>query len=183
MCTFLGKRPCFRVRGRLQPDKEGREGLSGRPKEPSVASDLNYTAAFEEDQQNQSPTDIVNSAIDLSVSFLVAPDVTQWTRIVPGTYSRGRYSQQNILRECPGAISYARRNVRVNCPASAWRLIIDKFILEHIKSCIVTEAHLQTRCKDFTFSVEELETFIGIMYAGGVTGKNDIPLTDFWSKN
>ena len=79
--------------------------------------------------------------------------------------------------------TYARRIVRINIQASAWRLIIDKFILEHIQSCTVTEVHLQTRCEDFTLTVEELEPFIGIMYARGVTGKNDIPLTDLWSKN
>ena len=80
MCTFLGKRPCFRVRGRLQPDKEGREELSGRQEEPSVESGLNNTAAFEEDQQNQSPTDIVSSAIDPSGSVLVAPDGTHYLK-------------------------------------------------------------------------------------------------------
>ena len=66
---------------------------------------------------------------------------------------------------------------------SAWRLIIDKFILEHTRSCTVTEAHLRTRCEDFTLTVEELEAFSGIMYARGVTRKNDMPLTDLWSKN
>ena len=76
MCTFLGKRPCFYVRGRLQPDKEGREELSGRLEEPSVGSGLNNTAACEEYQQNQSPADIVNSAIDPSGSLLVTPDGT-----------------------------------------------------------------------------------------------------------
>ena len=77
MCTFLGKRPCFRVRGRLSQTKEVREELSGRQEEPSVASGLNNTAACEEDQQNQSPTDVVNSAIGVSGSLLVASDGTQ----------------------------------------------------------------------------------------------------------
>ena len=166
-----------------QTRKKEREELSGRQEELSVAFGLNNTARCEEDQQNQSPTDIVNSAIDPSGSLLVAPNRTQWTMIVPGTYSRGRYLQQNILRECPGATSYSRRNGRINSPASALRLITDKFILEDIRSCTVIEAHLQTRCEDFTLTVKELEAFIGIIYARGVTGKNDMPLTDFWSKN
>ena len=146
-------------------------------------SGLNNTAACEEDQQNQFPTDFVNSAIDPIGSLLVTPNGTQWTRTVPGTYSRGRYSQQNILRECPEATSYARRNVEIRSLASAWRLIIDKFILEHIRSCTVTEAHLQTKCEDFTLTVGELEAIIGIIYALGEIGKSDMPLTDFWSKN
>ena len=103
MSTFLGKRRCIRVRERLQPDTKEGEKLSGRQEEPSAASGLNGTAACEEDQQNQSPTSIVNSAIDSNDSLLVSPDGTQWTSIVPGTYLKGRYSQQNILRECPAA--------------------------------------------------------------------------------
>ena len=87
------------------PARQGREREkpSGRQEVPLVASGLNNTAACEKDNQNQSPKDIVNSAIGPSCSLLVALDGTQWTRIVHATYSRGRYSQQNILRECPGA--------------------------------------------------------------------------------
>ena len=73
--------------------------------------------------------------------------------------------------------------MKTNSPASAWRLIIDRFILEHIQSCTIIEAHRQARCKDFTLSVEELEAFISIMYVRGVTGKNDMPLADLWNKN
>ena len=87
MCTFLGKSPCFRERGKLQPDKEQGEKLSDWQEEPSVVSGLNNSAACKEDQQNQYATDIVNSAIDPNGSLLVAPDGTHWTWIVPGTYS------------------------------------------------------------------------------------------------
>ena len=73
--------------------------------------------------------------------------------------------------------------MKTNSPASAWRLIIDKFILEHIQSCTIIEAHRQTKCKDFNLSVEELEAFISIIYVRGVTGENDMPLTDLWNKN
>ena len=55
------------------PARQGREELSGR-QEPSAASGLN-TAACQEDQQNKSPSDIVNSEIDPSGSLLVAPDL------------------------------------------------------------------------------------------------------------
>ena len=55
---------------KTQPDKEGREKLSGRQEEPEVASGLNNTGACKEDQRNQSPTDIVNSAIDPSGNLL-----------------------------------------------------------------------------------------------------------------
>ena len=75
------------------------------------------------------------------------------------------------------------KNVRTNSPASTWRLIIDRFILENIQSCTIPEAQRQARCKDFTLTVEELEAFISIMYVHGVTGKNDVLLTDLWNKD
>ena len=62
-------------------------------------------------------------------------------------------------------------------------MVIDRFILEYVQSCTITEAHRQARCKDFTLTVEELEAFISIMYVREVTGKNDMPLTDFRNKN
>ena len=74
--------------------------------------------------------------------------------------------QQNILRECPEATSYAQKNVKTNSPASAWRLIIDRFILKHIQSCTITKAHRKSKCKYFTLTVEDLEPFISIMYPG-----------------
>ena len=92
---------------------------------------LDTATVIEQSQQNV-------SHIDPSSNLLVGRDRTEWTPIVAGTNSRGRRLQQNILRECPLATSCASKNVKTNSPASAWRLIIDRFILEHIQSCTIT---------------------------------------------
>ena len=50
-------------------------------------------------------------------------------------------------------------------PASAWRLLIDDFILKHIAKCTITEAHRQLQHETFALTIEELEAFIAVMYA------------------
>ena len=175
---YLGKRPRL-VRTRAheiqqQIQEESTEHSDRQEEGSSAAAVLCNPASSEESQQDLSQIDVSN--------LLVARDGTKWTPVVAGTNSRGRRSQQNILREFSEATSYARRNVKTNSPASAWRLLIDKFILEHIQSCTVTEAHRETGSDGFTVTIEELEAFISIMYIRGVMGKNDMPLSELWNK-
>ena len=66
---------------------------------------------------------------------------------------------------------------------SAWRLLIDDFILKHIAKCSITEAHRQLQDDTFVLRIEELEAFIAIMYVRGATGKSALPLHDFWTEN
>ena len=71
-------------------------------------------------------------------SVLIAPDETEWLQITSGDSLVGRCSQQNILRETSGPTPYTKRNVFTGSPASAWRLLIDDFILKHIAKCTIT---------------------------------------------
>ena len=175
---YLSKRPrLLRTRAherQQQIQEESTEHSDRQEQGSSAAAVLSNPASSEESQQDLSQIDVCN--------LLVTRDGTKWTPVVAGTNSRGRRSQQNILRECSGATSYARRNVKTNSPASVWRLFIDKFILEHIQSCTVTEAHRETGSDGFTVTIEELEAFISIMYIRGVMGKNDMPLSQLWNK-
>ena len=66
-------------------------------------------------------------------AMLTAKDGTKWKKVQVGEQSTGRLASHNILKECPGPSSYARRNIQATSPASAWLLFIDKFILEHIR--------------------------------------------------
>ena len=91
-----------------------------------------------------------------------------------GEQSAGRLASHNILKECSGPSNYAHRNIQAASPASAWLLFIDKFILEHIRKCTITEAHRQTINEEFCLKHNELLAFIAVMYAQGVTGLNDI---------
>ena len=91
--------------------------------------------------------------------------------------------QQNILRETSGPTPYTKRNVVAGSPASAWRLLIDDFILKHIAKCTITEAHRQLQDEKFALTIEEIEAFIVVMYARGATGKSALPLHDLWTEN
>ena len=102
-----------RAHRRLQRIQEGSAQHSDEHGELSATAVLNSTVSTEENQQNVAQIGTCSNA-------LVARDGTEWIPVVPRTNSRGRCSQQNILRECPVATSYARRNVSRNSPASAW---------------------------------------------------------------
>ena len=152
--NFLGKRPRLinvRAYGRQQRIREKNTEHSDGYGETSNVAVLDTTTVIEQSQQNV-------SHIDPSSNLLVARDGTEWTLFVAGTNSRGRRLQQNILRECPGATSYARKNVKTNSPASAWRLIIIRLFLNIFKVVLLTEAHRQAKCKDFTLSFSFLSS-------------------------
>ena len=116
-------------------------------------------------------------------SILIAPDGTEWLQITCSDSSVGRCSQQNILKETSGPTPYTKRNVLAGSPASAWRLLIDDFILKHIAKCTITEAHRQLQDETFALTTEELEACIAVMYARGATVKSALPLNDFWTAN
>ena len=63
-------------------------------------------------------------------------------------------------------------------PASAWRLLIDDFVLKHIAKCTIAEAHRQLQDETFALTIEKLEAFTSVMYARGATGKSALPMHD-----
>ena len=111
-------------------------------------------------------------------SVLIAPDGTEWLQITSGDSSVGRCSQENIVRETSGPTPYTKRNMFAGRLASAWRLLIDDFILKHIAKCTITEAHRQLQDETFALTIEKLEAFIAVMYAQRATGKSALPLHD-----
>ena len=119
---------------------------------------------------------------DDTVGHLIAPDGTKWHQLNPGEHSFGRFSKQNVLLVSSGPSPYAKRSVCAGSPASAWRLLIDNYIVRHITKCTVTEAHRQMQNQTFALTIEELERFIAVMYARGVTGKSSLPLHELWSE-
>ncbi|XP_073494165.1 uncharacterized protein [Phyllobates terribilis] len=114
-----------------------------------------------------------------SEGILVSADGIQWKPVEIGEHLPGRRDSQNILREAPGPTGYARRNIIIDSPLSAWRLFFDSYILTHIKNCTLAEA-----CRDnnlqFTLSDEELDAFIAIFYARGISGTNRHSISSIW---
>ncbi|XP_073529616.1 uncharacterized protein [Phyllobates terribilis] len=72
-----------------------------------------------------------------SEGILVSADGIQWKPVEIGEHLPGRRDSQNILREAPGPTGYARRNIIIDSPLSAWRLFFDSYILTHIKELYV----------------------------------------------
>ena len=73
-----------------------------------------------------------------------------------------------MLKEAPGPTFYAQRKVGKNV-ASAWRLFLDESMLSHIKRC--TEANAVSHNEEnWSVSLEELDSFIAIIYARGAYG-------------
>ena len=100
---------------------------------------------------------------------LTAKNGNKWKKVQVGEQYTGRLASHNILKECPSPSSYARRNIQVASPAIAWLLFIDRFILEHIRKCTITEAHRQTKNEEFCLTNNELLAFTADMYSRGVT--------------
>jgi len=120
--------------------------------------------------------------LDHSKEKLLSPDGTEWTLVDTAERSSGRRANQNVLREIPGPLGHARRYIYSDSVSSAWRLFIDASILTHVQKCTVAEAR---RCKDenFSLSIEELEAFIAIFYARGISGTNDHSVHFIWSND
>ncbi|XP_073421894.1 uncharacterized protein [Dendrobates tinctorius] len=114
-----------------------------------------------------------------SEGILVSADGIQWKPVEIGEHLPGRRASQNILREAPGPTGYARRNIIIDSPLSAWRLFFDSYILTHIKNCTLAEACRNNNLQ-FTLSDEELDAFIAIFYARGISGTNRHLISSIW---
>ncbi|XP_073431633.1 uncharacterized protein [Dendrobates tinctorius] len=114
-----------------------------------------------------------------SEGILVSADGIQWKPVEIGEHLPGRRASQNILREAPGPTGYARRNIIIDSPLSAWRLFFDSYILTHIKNCTLAEACRNNNLQ-FTLSDEELDAFIAIFYARGISGTNRHSISSIW---
>ncbi|XP_073539083.1 uncharacterized protein [Phyllobates terribilis] len=114
-----------------------------------------------------------------SEGILVSADGIQWKPVEIGEHLPGRRDSQNILREAPGPTGYARRNIIIDSPLSAWRLFFDSYILTHIKNCTLAEACRNNNLQ-FTLSDEELDAFIAIFYDRGISGTNRHSISSIW---
>ena len=121
--------------------------------------------------ESELPSPDVDGAAENSNIIFTAPDGTKWLQITTGDLSVCRHPQQNMLREVSGPTPYAKRDAFAVSPASAWRLLVDNFILKHITKCTVAEAHQQLHNQTFALTVEESESFIAVMYTRGVRQK------------
>lgn len=79
---------------------------------------------------------------------------------------------QNVIKELPGATSYADRNISMYV-SSTCRLFINKSVLRHIQKYTDAEAGLNNK-ESWTISLDELDAFNAIIYAKGTYGWNEM---------
>ncbi|XP_026465860.1 uncharacterized protein LOC113369295 [Ctenocephalides felis] len=105
-----------------------------------------------------------------------ALDGTLWTKIAEGG-TPGR-SSSVFSRVWKGPTSFAKKNIITGDLVSAFSLIIDNYIIKHIKQCTEEEGS-QILGYDWTTSLPEIRAFIGILYAR--EAYEALKLTYLWS--
>ena len=117
---------------------------------------------FSSDSEDER-TDIASTSQNVMGEFEI--DGTQWTK-QKAVGSRSGTPVPMIFKDIADPSGYAKRNIMSDCVTSAFELIIDRHIMEHINDCSETEAH-QVLKKDWTITVAELRSFLGILYTRG----------------
>lgn len=135
-----------------------------------------FSSSDSEDERTSFPSTSQNVAGDIEI----ATDGTQWTKLKPGG-SKGRTPIRMIFKDIGGPTAHAKRNIMVGCMLSAFDLIIDKHIMQHIKDCTETEARRVLKT-DWTITIAELRSFIGVLYARGAYEARSLKASYLWSK-
>ena len=135
---------------------------------------------FSSSDSEDEKTSIPSTSRNVMDEVEIAVDGTQWIKLKAGG-SRGRTPIRVIFKDIAGPTGYAKRNIMLDCVISAFELIIDKNIMKHIKDCIDTEARRVLK-KDWTVTVAELHSFLGILYARGAYESRSLKASYLWSK-
>lgn len=104
-----------------------------------------------------------------------AIDGTVWQAVKEGS-NPGRAPIHNIFRETSGPTGYSKRNIMKGKVRTAFSLIIDKHIIEHIRKCTKTEAFRVLGSK-WDLSTAKLHAFIALLYARGAYEAKNIDIS------
>ena len=162
--------------------------ISGNMKTLQELNDIDEECSqFEENYESESSEienehefEIISISSDESEDIETAADGTVWEEMQ--ACSRvGRAPRQNIFREVAGPTAYAKRNIMKGHVKSAFSLIIDRYIMEHIVKCSEAEATrvLETGWK---LSRAKLDAFIGLLYARGAYESKNLKIAHLWNK-
>ncbi|XP_043597813.1 uncharacterized protein LOC122574363 [Bombus pyrosoma] len=95
---------------------------------------------FSNSDSEDERTSIPSTSQNVMGEIEIAIDGTQWIKLKAGGF-RGRTPVRMIFKDIAGPTGYAKRNIMSVYVISAFELIIDRHIMEHIKDCTETEAH------------------------------------------
>ncbi|XP_035227078.1 uncharacterized protein LOC118199353 [Stegodyphus dumicola] len=105
-------------------------------------------------------------------SIYVPKDGTSWTVTSTSYSTAGKYVAQNVQKEMSDPTFYVKRCVRGNV-SSVWRLFVDELMLCPFQKCMEAQAILNNE-ENWTSFLEELDSFIPIIYAKRAYGCNDM---------
>lgn len=111
-----------------------------------------------------------------------AADGTIWIKssITDSASKRvGRASEHNVIKVIPGPTPLAKR--RMSSILTAFTLIIDDELIEHIRKCTETEAHRSMGNTDWSISLTELKAFVSVLYARGALGLKNMSVANIFS--
>ncbi|XP_047351525.1 uncharacterized protein LOC124949838 [Vespa velutina] len=77
-------------------------------------------------------TNIPSTSQNVMSKIEIVVDGTQWIKLKTGG-SGGRTPVCMIFKNIAGSTGYAKKNIMLDCVTSAFELIIDRHIMEHIK--------------------------------------------------
>lgn len=109
----------------------------------------------------------------------ISPNGTIWQKLEDGG-AVGRLPNYCIFTGSSGPTAYARRNIMEEEVSSAFYLLIDHHLLQHIRICTELEGS-RILGKKFTLSEEKLKAFIGILYGRGAYQAKGLKLSYLWS--
>jgi len=131
-------------------------------------------------QTNKTQTNFLKS---LAIGSIVeATDGTRWEAVVPTAGRSGRRAQHNVFKDEAGPSPHAKRYIVGGATASSWRLLIDNYILKHIRRCTETETRRILENNDWSLSLDELKAFLGILYVRGATESKGMEVDVMWSE-
>ena len=87
---------------------------------------------FSSSDSEDETTSIPSTSQNVTGKIEIAIDGTQWIKLIAGG-SRGRTPVRIIFKDITEPAGYAKRNIMSGCVTSAFELIIDRHIMEHIK--------------------------------------------------
>ncbi|KAK2578421.1 hypothetical protein KPH14_000968 [Odynerus spinipes] len=109
----------------------------------------------------------------------VANNGSVWEEIQIGG-TPGRTPLHNIFRQEVDSTGYAKRHIMKGIVSTAFLLIIDHRIMNHIRSCTIEEVK-RVLGSDWSLSQEKLHAFIAILYARAAYGANNLNISFLWN--
>ena len=88
----------------------------------------------------------------------------------------------NVFRARSGPTVYTRHAISENSPYSAFKLMIDEKMLRHIQRCTQAEADRVQGEGQWNISLNDLETFIALLYARGILSGSTSSRRRLWSE-